>query len=169
MSSSRSQGGAKHWGPLLLSMTGAILAMLGITWWYTSVRPASVREQEALKAISKAEDLLKTGQPYQAIQAVGSLPKDAAGAAGALTIKGMALAALDQPEDARPLLEQSLKLDPAQPMAAKVLAAIYFNAHELDRGFQMLDRAARLDPKDFRPWFATGSTRPGGTSCLHCT
>jgi tetratricopeptide (TPR) repeat protein len=37
-----------------------------------------------------------------------------------------------------------------------VLAAAYFTGEEPDRGFAMLEHAARLAPDDFRPWFAGG-------------
>jgi tetratricopeptide (TPR) repeat protein len=41
-------------------------------------------------------------------------------------------------------------------MAAKMLAAIYLGAYETERGLRMLELAARLDPADFRPWYAMG-------------
>ena len=84
------------------------------------------------------------------------IPQSGPWAADVLTIKGMAFAALERPDDARPLLERSLAIDPGQPMAAKVLAAVYFSEDEMDRGLAMLARAASIDPTDFRPWFASG-------------
>jgi cytochrome c-type biogenesis protein CcmH/NrfG len=73
-----------------------------------------------------------------------------------LTVRGLAQAAFSRPEDARPLLERSLAINPGQPMVVKVLAAVYFSDGDMDRGLAMLALAAKLDPSDFRPWYATG-------------
>ena len=70
-----------------------------------------------------------------------------------MTIRGLALASLEEVGPARVALERSWKLRP-NAMAAKVLAAIYFGANENDRGLQMLHTAALLVPDDFRPWYA---------------
>ena len=40
--------------------------------------------------------------------------------------------------------------------AAHILAAIYLGATRIERGLQMLLSASRIDPQDFRPWFAMG-------------
>jgi tetratricopeptide (TPR) repeat protein len=77
-------------------------------------------------------------------------------AAEAMTVRGLALAALERVEECRHALERSLELDPAQPMAAKVLAAVYFSRNETGRGLRLLRRAAELDPTDFRPWYGAG-------------
>ena len=75
--------------------------------------------------------------------------------AEALTIKGMAHAALEETGPARQALERAWRLGPSA-MAAKVLAALYLGANETDRGHLMLQAAAKIDPADFRPWFAIG-------------
>jgi tetratricopeptide (TPR) repeat protein len=57
---------------------------------------------------------------------------------------------------ARRTLERSLKMSLDQPEAAKILAAIYLAAGDGQRGIAMLKEAARLEPGDFRPWYAMG-------------
>jgi tetratricopeptide (TPR) repeat protein len=106
--------------------------------------------------MAQAREALQSGQPGRALRAVARIPQSGPWAADVLTIKGMALAALERPDDARPLLERSLAIDPNQQMAAKVLAAVYFSDNEMDLGLAMLARAATIDPSDFRPWFAAG-------------
>jgi cytochrome c-type biogenesis protein CcmH/NrfG len=69
----------------------------------------------------------------------------------------MALATLDELGPARQALEKACRIG-ANPMAAKVLAAIYLGAFETERGLEMLRVAARLDPADFRPWYAMGES-----------
>jgi len=76
--------------------------------------------------------------------------------AEALTIRGLAHAALEEVGPARQDLERSWRIRPT-PMAAKVLAAIYLSAYEHERGFQMLQHASQLDPGDFQPWYAMGA------------
>jgi tetratricopeptide (TPR) repeat protein len=114
------------------------------------------REREARAALARAQDQLLLGRPARALEAVAGVPERGPWEADLLTLKGMAFAALDRPDAVRPLLERSLKRDPNQPTAAKVLAAVYFSAGETERGFAMLDRASRLDPTDARPWYAAG-------------
>jgi tetratricopeptide (TPR) repeat protein len=136
------------------------LALLGtgaLVWWLCVARPAHARsEAEARAAIALARDALQTGQAARALLAVARIPKSGPWVADVLTIEGMAYAALDRPENARPRLERSLTIDPKQAMAAKVLAAVYFSDNEMDQGLAMLSRAASIDPSDFRPWFAAG-------------
>jgi len=133
----------------------ALLGLGALAWWIGVVRPART-EAEARASIAMARDALQRGQPATALRAVARVPESGPWAADVLTIQGMAFAALEQPDDARPLLERSLAIDPKQPMAAKVLAAVYFSDNERDRGLAMLTRAASIDPSDFRPWFAAG-------------
>ena len=75
--------------------------------------------------------------------------------AEALTIRGLAEADLDEVGAARRDLERAWQLRP-NAAAARVLAAIYLSACENERGFQMLMNAARIEPQDFRPWYAMG-------------
>ncbi len=67
----------------------------------------------------------------------------------------MAEAGLEEVAPARRDLERAWKLCP-NAAAARVLAAIYLSANETDRGLEMLQGAARIDPRDFRPWHAMG-------------
>src|SRR5262249_35738611 len=69
---------------------------------------------------------------------------------------GLALAQLNQLKSARQALERALRLQPNQPEAAKILAAICLSTGDTGQGLEYLETAARLDPKDFRPWYAMG-------------
>lgn len=133
----------------------AVIASLTVVGSGFALRARQMRE-DARSAIAKGQDLLRRGHPARALEAVAQVPDRGVWEPDLLTIKGLALAALNRPETVRPVLERSLKLDPNQPMAAKVLAAVYFSSNETERGFAMLERAVRLEPDDFRPWFATG-------------
>jgi len=143
---------------LRILFLGAVLpACAALAWWLGIVRPARLRADAELQAvIEQARDALQAGQPERARRLLAQAPESGPRAADVLTIKGMALAARQQPDDARAELERSLAIDPAQPMALKVLAAIYFSDEELDEGLDLLARAAVLDPDDFRPWYASG-------------
>jgi tetratricopeptide (TPR) repeat protein len=144
-------------GPRFVVLSFALLGTGALAWWIGVVRPARAHtEAEARAAIVLARDSLQTGQPARALLTLARVPKSGPWAAEVLTIQGMAFASLERPEDARPLLERSLAIDPKQAMAAKVLAAVYFSDNEMDRGLTMLARAASIDPSDFRPWFAAG-------------
>ncbi len=57
---------------------------------------------------------------------------------------------------ARRVLEGSLKMKPDQSDAAKMLAAIYLASGDGERGLDLLRQAARLEPSDYRPWYAMG-------------
>ena len=129
---------------------------LGI-WASLHARAERSRALEAAaRAIASGKTQLQRGRPDLALRAVSAIPDGGPRAAEALTIRGMALVALGRVEESREALERSWELNPAQPMAAKVLAAIYFSRSETDRGLALLNAAARLDPKDFRPWYARG-------------
>jgi tetratricopeptide (TPR) repeat protein len=139
-----------------IALAAALSGVAALVWWFGIRRPDMLREREAQAAIALGRQYLQKGRPERALWAVKPIAPDGPWAAGALAVKGIALAALDRPEEARPLLERTIKLDSKQPLAAKVLAAVYFSANEPERGFQMLELAARLDKDDFRPWFAAG-------------
>ena len=74
-----------------------------------------------------------------------------------LTIQGTALAALEELGPAPQTLERAWRVHPSCD-AARVLAAIYLSANENECGLQMLIEASRLDPADFRPWYAMGES-----------
>jgi tetratricopeptide (TPR) repeat protein len=107
-------------------------------------------------AVARGQALLKQGKNRQALAIVSGVREDGPWKAELLAVKGLALSALGQIEASRQALEQSLKLQPAQPMVAKVLAAIYFSRSESVQGIEYLQKAAKIDPGDFRPWYAIG-------------
>jgi tetratricopeptide (TPR) repeat protein len=140
-----------------LALSLPLLALAALSWWYGVVQPAREQsEQESRKAIAWGRSELQRGRPDLALRAISRVPLKRPWDVDVLAIKGLALAAMNRPEQARPYLERSLALDRRQPMVAKVLAAVYFTANEPDRGFHLLETAARLDQRDFRPWFAAG-------------
>jgi tetratricopeptide (TPR) repeat protein len=143
-------------GPWVVAPLAILVVAFGIAYSLRSVA-ASARRHKTGSAIAKARSYLRSGRPDLALRAVRTLTPDGPQAAEVLSIRGLALAGLDRPEEARPALERALELDPRQPMTAKTLAAVYFSANEDQRGFQVLERAARLDPGDFRPWYAAGT------------
>jgi tetratricopeptide (TPR) repeat protein len=117
---------------------------------------AGDRDRESAEAVARGRDLLQKGQPRWALQAVARVRLGESREAQAWTIRGMALATLEEVGPARRALERAWTLQP-DPMVAKVLAAIYLGANETDRGRSMLEAAARIDPNDFRPWYALGA------------
>ena len=142
-----------RFGILLASLLAVILA----AGFWTEIIPGALGvDRRSAEAVAEGRIALQHGQPHLAIRAVASVPPWSPSAAEALTIEGLASAALGRVEESRRALERSWELDPGQPMAAKVLAAIYFSRSETDRGLAFLDAAARLDPQDFRPWYARG-------------
>jgi tetratricopeptide (TPR) repeat protein len=110
----------------------------------------------AREAIARGEELLKKGHGRQALATVSAVREDGPWLAELLAVRGLALSLLDQIEPSRQALERSWSLRPSQPMVAKVLAAIYFSRSESVKGIEYLEKAARLDPGDFRPWYAIG-------------
>jgi tetratricopeptide (TPR) repeat protein len=110
----------------------------------------------ARAAISRGEALLKKGRHRQSLAVISPVPEDGPWRADLLAVKGLALAGLGDVEASRQALEQSLALKPNQTMADKVLAAIYFSRSEHLKGIECLEKAAKLDPGDFRPWYAVG-------------
>jgi tetratricopeptide (TPR) repeat protein len=146
------------WAFLLLSI-GVGIAVLGVAlssqWNPARGHLLRAGDRDAAQALVRGQDFLQRGQPRLAIEAVSSVREGAPQESEALTIRGLAFAALEDVGTARMVLEKAWRLRP-NAMAAKVLAAIYLGANETDRGLQMLHAAARLVPDDFRPWFAMG-------------
>ena len=141
---------------LRVAATGVALVGLGVpVLWLAVVRPA--REAADVRArIDHAREALQEGRAGLALRDVSGLSETGPIGTEILAIKGLAMAGFNKPDEARPLLERSLARNPAQPMVAKVLAAVYFADLDIDRGFKMLQAAAKLDPRDFLPWYATG-------------
>lgn len=110
----------------------------------------------AREAIAKGEELLKKGRLRQSLAAISTIPEEGPWKADLLAVRGLALAGLGDVENSRQALEQSLALKPNQPMVDKVLAAICFSRSEPVKGIEYLEKAAKLDPGDYRPWYAIG-------------
>jgi cytochrome c-type biogenesis protein CcmH/NrfG len=116
---------------------------------------ALYRHRQDVQALARGHADLDQGRFRRAIQAVSGIREGSASEAEALTIRGLAEANLEDVGPARRDLERAWRIQP-NAAAAKVLAAIYLSAYETERGFQMLMNASRLDPEDFRPWYAMG-------------
>jgi tetratricopeptide (TPR) repeat protein len=110
----------------------------------------------ARDAVIRGQELLKHGRPRQALAVISGIRDGGPWKADLLTIKGLALSTLGEVEPSRVALESSLAIQPRQPMAAKVLSAIYFSRSENVKAIELLERAAAIDPDDFRPWYAIG-------------
>jgi tetratricopeptide (TPR) repeat protein len=134
----------------------ALLGFIALAGWQSTSYFFLSRERDVHEAVARAEELLKNGRPTLALQAVAGVADRGSPNPDLLTVQGLAFAALERPESARRPLERSLELNPRQPMAAKVLAAVYFYQEDYSRGLAMLNTAARLDERDFRPWYGAG-------------
>jgi tetratricopeptide (TPR) repeat protein len=151
---------ALGWSLLLVALTASVAGVLLIDrqWWGRAASRFSSRQaREESEALVFARAFLEKGQAPRAIRALTLIREGSPREAQALTIKGLALAALDEVGPARQTLERAWKLHPSAD-AARVLAAIYLSAYENERGLQMLIEASRLDPADFRPWYAMGES-----------
>jgi tetratricopeptide (TPR) repeat protein len=136
---------------LAAAAVGLMLAYTLVMRWRSSIR----QERQELAALALGQSYLDRGQTRQAIRAVSSVQAGGPHDAEALTIKGAALAALEEIGPARQTLERAWNIRPTAD-AARVLAAIYLSAYENERGLQMLLEASRLTPSDYRAWFAMG-------------
>jgi tetratricopeptide (TPR) repeat protein len=117
-------------------------------------RPGA-RHRAEVEALARGHALLDQGRFRQAIRTVSAVQTGGTAEAEALTIRGIAEASLEEVAPARRDLERAWQLRP-NAAAARVLAAIYLSAGETERGFQMLLSASRIDPDDYRPWYAMG-------------
>jgi tetratricopeptide (TPR) repeat protein len=107
-------------------------------------------------AVSKGQTELVRNRPYQALREVAGVSHQGYGAGEAMTVAAQAFIRLDQRDDARRALERALQLQPNQPLAFRLLAAIHIAAGDTDRGLADLAEAARLAPEDSRPWRVMG-------------
>jgi Tfp pilus assembly protein PilF len=121
-----------------------------------ATRSVPKRKTPASATIERGRALLQRGKPEQALAAVRSIQAGESDEADALVIRGLSYAALNEVAAARNTLERAWRLRP-DPMAAKVLAAIYAGSNETQRATDALNAAAKLDPADFRPWYALGA------------
>lgn len=139
-----------------LGLIGGIsLAIIGVAVSLWIVRHPSP-PGDHWEAVRRGRAFLDRGRPDLAFHAVSQIRDDAPGAGEAMTVAGQSLIALRQIPTARRTLERALKLQPRQADAAKMLAAIYLASGDGPNGVALLDRAASLDPLDFRPWLAKG-------------
>ncbi|HWE36328.1 MAG TPA: tetratricopeptide repeat protein, partial [Isosphaeraceae bacterium] len=122
----------------------------------SSRRPGPV---DRSAAVARARRLLAANRPELALRAVTGIDDGDKGAAEAATIAGFAAVRLGRLDEARVALERALRLDPAQPLSASVLAAICLDANEADVGLHWLRVAAAHDPKDPRPWLGMGKVQ----------
>jgi tetratricopeptide (TPR) repeat protein len=133
---------------VVLLCLAVVLALVG--WIFSQVK------KDHREEVARARSSLDRGQPDRAILAVSGIRDDGPGAAEGLTLAARALLMQGNISAARHALERSLKMKLAQPEAAKMLAAIYLAAGDGGRGLTLLKEAARLEPGDFRPWYAMG-------------
>lgn len=140
---------------VVLGTLGGLLAATGGLAWYLLGHGSPNHWDE----VARARRFLDQGRPDLAFQAVSQIRDEAPGAAEGLTLAAQALLTQGQIALARRTLEHSLTIQPEQADAAKMLAAIYLASGDGRRGLDLLERAARLDPDDFRPWFAMGRVR----------
>jgi tetratricopeptide (TPR) repeat protein len=133
---------------VLVSCLFVVLVLLGLTY--------SRLEKDYWREVARARRLVDRGQPDLALQVLSSIQDDRPGAAEGLTVAARALLSRQAVSSARRALERSLAMKPDQAEAAKMLAAIYLASGDGRRGIAMLEKAAGLDPADFRPWYAMG-------------
>jgi tetratricopeptide (TPR) repeat protein len=146
----------------LLIVTAVAIGSLALTLAYSAWQSGSIASwhsgtEVSSRAIIEGRDFLRKGKHRRAIHAVSHIGSGDSEEAEAWAIRGMAYAALEDVTTARTALERAWRMK-RDPMTAKVLAAIYLAANEADRGLQLLEVAAKLDPADFRPWYAIGET-----------
>ena len=132
---------------LLLSFA-TILVLIGWTF--------SQRKKDHRREVAQARYHLGRGEVDLAVSAVSGIRDDGPGAPEGLTLAARALLMRGNIAPARRILERSLKMKGDQPEAAKMLSAIYLAAGDGGRALTLLKEAARLEPGDFRPWYAMG-------------
>ena len=130
---------------LLLSLA-AVLAL--ILWTVCTT------ERDHWREVARAQSYLDRGQFELAFRAVSGIRDEAPGGPEGLTLGARALLMRGNVGPARRVLERTLVMKRDQPEAAKMLAAIYLAAGDGQRAISLLKDAARLDPGDFRPWYA---------------
>ncbi len=111
--------------------------------------------QGSRRDLARGHAYLEQGRFRHAILAVSQIREGSSSEAEALTIRGLAESSLEEVAPARGTSSAPGTCSP-NAAAARVLAAIYLSANENERGLQMLLSASRIDPRDFRPWYAMG-------------
>jgi tetratricopeptide (TPR) repeat protein len=121
--------------------------------WIVSHRPG---DRDHWREVARARYYLDRGETDLAFQAVSGIRDDRPGGPEGLTLAARALLMRGSISPARRVLEASLNMKPGQSDAAKMLAAIYLASGDGERGLQLLHQASRLEPADYRPWYAMG-------------
>jgi tetratricopeptide (TPR) repeat protein len=120
------------------------------------VKTLSERRADHWDEVARARYYLGRGQLDRALDAVSGIRDENPGAAEGLNIAARSFLMQGGISTAKRALERSLMIKPDQADAAKMLAAIYLSSGDGRRGITLLKLAARLDPGDFRPWYAMG-------------
>jgi predicted Zn-dependent protease len=132
----------------LFASVSLILAL--VVWTF------SLQNRNHWREVALARSYLDRGQADLAFQAVSGIRDTGPGAPEGLTIAARALLMRGNVAPARRVLERTLKMKADQSDATKMLAAIYLAAGDGQRAITILKEAARLEPADFRPWYALG-------------
>jgi cytochrome c-type biogenesis protein CcmH/NrfG len=129
----------------------ALVAMVALIF-----RTLSERHADHWQEVVLGRYYLERGQFDRALKAVAGIHDGNPGAAEGLTIAARSFLMKGGISTAKKALERSLTIEPDQAEAAKMLAAIYLASGDGRRGITLLELAAKLDPGDFRPWYAMG-------------
>src|SRR5262249_2230602 len=89
----------------LSALIALAVLLLGIVAWLVFVQAQRSREIDAEAAIARGLEFLKQGRPNEALHAVSRVREEGRARAEILAVRGMALASLNQAEDARRSLE----------------------------------------------------------------
>jgi tetratricopeptide (TPR) repeat protein len=136
--------------PLVVAAVAGLGFLSWLAWSSVGRRPDHWTEVEL------ARRYLDQGRADLALKTVSVIRDRAPGAAEGLTIAARAFLSYGAVSDAKRALVLSLDMKPEQAEACKMLAAIYLASGDGKRGLELLEKAASLDPGDFRPHFAMG-------------
>lgn len=140
--------------PAWVFLLGGAAVIVSVVLWARTRPRAPV---DHWKQVARARRYLERNLPDLAFQEVAGIWDEAPGTPEALTLAARALLSFGDISRARKTLEHSLELKRDQADADKMLAAIYLSSGDGPRGMTLLQHAAELDPRDFRPWYALGN------------
>ncbi len=135
---------------ILLLLLACTVGLIGRVLWQ------GARRRDYWQEVARARSYLDRGDYDRAFQAVSVIRDESPGAPEGMTLAARALLMRGNIVTGRRILERSLKMKPEQPEAAKMLSAIYLAAGDGRRAIALLKEAGRLEPGDFRPWYALG-------------
>lgn len=138
---------------------GLALACAGLAFW--SLQRAGLLRHDQTPpghwtTVRKARAYFDRGRPDLALKSVIDIRDEAPGAAEAMVVAGFSLIQLGKLNDARLALERGLGLNPRQPRASKVLAAVLLYFGDGPGGIRWLEHAAKLQSNDPQPWRTLG-------------